>query len=77
MDWGLLEKNNENKFLREEIVYSRKACYVIVSLISDSIELLRGAKLFELFFKWVFNFYINFNYINYIISNYNIDSFQF
>lgn len=27
MDWGLFDNNNENKFLREEIVYSRKIYY--------------------------------------------------
>lgn len=33
MDWGLFDKNaGENKFLREEIVYSSLVSYLIITL---------------------------------------------
>lgn len=40
MDWGLFDKNaNENKFLREEIVYSSTVSLVVLNLSEASVTI--------------------------------------
>jgi len=38
MDWGLFDKNaGDNRYLREEIVYSRKVhCSIVFNLLSET-----------------------------------------
>jgi len=45
MDWGLFDKNaGENRYLREEIVYSQKVsnCFALVMLTANIISFLLG-----------------------------------